>query len=328
MLAHPLPVAWAGSLAIYASVARNVPPRYRPALFLAAAACVILLRRILFLSFDVAWSTDQARHLTGADQLQVFGPRFAVVAAGLLAIWLFLLIQQLQTRGWKRVVLGVPFQLCILTCAGIFYLPNLVVLNGSPLGFQFIPERMSLALAVLVCALVGGAGATGLRAVAACALAVVFFAGLYSDVRVLNRLEGQVTRAVSLLPPGQRVVSTLCRTDCHLDPLLHMVDRACVGRCFSYGNYEPSSQQFSIRAKERNPMVAATRAEVQAIESGSYVVKPGDLPMYELAWDGGTHHLVARPLRAGDITGSYCAASPASGAVSARVYTAASLQGD
>jgi len=30
--------------------------------------------------------------------------------------------------------------------------------------------------------------------------------------------------------------------------IAHSVDRACIGHCFSYSNYEPSSGQFRVRA--------------------------------------------------------------------------------
>ena len=33
----------------------------------------------------------------------------------------------------------------------------------------------------------------------------------------------------------------------------HMIDRACIGYCFSYGNYEPSSGVFRVRAAPGNP---------------------------------------------------------------------------
>lgn len=50
--------------------------------------------------------------------------------------------------------------------------------------------------------------------------------------------------------------------------------------------------------------------------------------MYELASQGSTGHLAGCTPGAGDTTGSFCAASPASGAVWVRVSTVVGLQGD
>jgi hypothetical protein len=62
----------------------------------------------------------------------------------------------------------------------------------------------------------------------------------------------------------------------------HFVDRACIGQCYSYGNYEPSSGQFRVRASPGNGIAIANFADTDAIESGTYVVQPQDLPMFQI----------------------------------------------
>ena len=62
----------------------------------------------------------------------------------------------------------------------------------------------------------------------------------------------------------------------------HIVDRSCDGYCFSYGNYEPSSQQFRVRANPGNRFVTASAEASDAISSGEYIVQPGDLPIFEI----------------------------------------------
>jgi len=57
-----------------------------------------------------------------------------------------------------------------------------------------------------------------------------------------------------------------------------MIDRACLGRCYSYANYEPATAQFRIRAIAENPIVVSTDNDSLCLQDGSYVVKQRDLP--------------------------------------------------
>jgi hypothetical protein len=64
-----------------------------------------------------------------------------------------------------------------------------------------------------------------------------------------------------------------------------MIDRVCLGRCYSYANYEPSTAQFRVRVVSANPIVAATYEDSWALQGGKYVVKERDLPLYEIRVD-------------------------------------------
>ena len=63
-----------------------------------------------------------------------------------------------------------------------------------------------------------------------------------------------------------------------------MIDRACLGRCFSYANYEPSTWQFRVRATGPNPYVVWTYEDSWSMQAGLYAVRPADLPMYQATW--------------------------------------------
>jgi hypothetical protein len=62
----------------------------------------------------------------------------------------------------------------------------------------------------------------------------------------------------------------------------HIVDRSCIGHCFSYGDYEPSSKQFRVRANSGNPFVVSDVEDVVAIASGDYVVQTKDEPIFQI----------------------------------------------
>jgi hypothetical protein len=85
----------------------------------------------------------------------------------------------------------------------------------------------------------------------------------------------------------------------------HIVDRACVQRCFSYSNFEPSSQAYRIRVRPGSPIVAATPEIVGQMELGTYVVQPSDLPLFQIYQCGSNlTDLCMSELSAGEQTGS------------------------
>ena len=62
-------------------------------------------------------------------------------------------------------------------------------------------------------------------------------------------------RSVAALPAGHRVVSDIESIENSRMVIEHIVDRACIGRCFSYDNYEPPSALFRVRAAPGNSIV-------------------------------------------------------------------------
>jgi len=87
---------------------------------------------------------------------------------------------------------------------------------------------------------------------------------------------------VAQIPPGQRVVSMLAEPNSRVNSLAHLIDRVCIGRCFSYANYEPSTAAFRVRADRQNSIVAWQYAQSWGMQAGGYVVLPRDLPLYNI----------------------------------------------
>ena len=96
-------------------------------------------------------------------------------------------------------------------------------------------------------------------------LAAVFFIFLYIDTGTLNKMEEQVERSVAALPAGHRVVEDIESMENSRVVIEHIVDRACIGRCFSYDNYEPPTALFRVRAAPGNSIVYVADAS----ESGA-----------------------------------------------------------
>jgi hypothetical protein len=115
------------------------------------------------------------------------------------------------------------------------------------------------------------------------ALTAVFFVFLYQDTSLLNRTEEHVGRLISGVPQYSRVIYTITTPKgSRISYFVHLVDRACIGRCFTYANYEASSGMFRVRAQKRSPIVINKPTPRCEMKQGFYVVQPADRPIYQL----------------------------------------------
>lgn len=300
-VAHALPVAWAAGVLVYERVAQALAPRHRSRLMIGALAALALAGLLLGAFFPTRRGADQVIAMTGADQIWIYGKDYAVLAMALLAAWAVCFQRAVRSRGVARTMLDVPFQLCALSAAALVLLPGGVLLPGFRSALDFVAERMSLAGAVLFCALIASVRLPKPLVGAMAAIAVVFFGLSYRDERALNQVETQMERVVAQLPPDQRVISALAAPESRVRSLAHLIDRVCAGRCFSYANYEPSTGQFRVRAERENPIVVWNYGDSWTIQTGGYVVKPRDLPLYKIdLCDPGKGALCVSPLEPGD----------------------------
>jgi len=84
---------------------------------------------------------------------------------------------------------------------------------------------------------------------------------------------------------------------------IHVGFTACLGRCWDYGNYEPSTAQFRVRASAPNGVVVDDMGIVGDIEAGEHLVTPAEAPLYSVCptkTPGGWFEL--RRLGAGETT--------------------------
>jgi hypothetical protein len=255
-LAQPLAPLWCLGTIAYMAIARRLSPRQLGALFAAVFAALLVLREAFTHLFHSLWGFRQALYVTGADQVVFFGRSYRLFFAAILLLWGSLLFRLVRSRGLRRVVEGIPFQLYTLCAIGIFLLPDNVRLPWYGCYYGGITQRFSLIAAVLMCALLLQAKPARWHVVSLSAVAVAYFALLYVDTGAINALEGQVEQAVRQLPPGQRVVGHFYYPPPHTADVSMILDRACLGRCFSYGNYEPATLQFRVRAVPGNSIVA------------------------------------------------------------------------
>jgi len=164
---------------------------------------------------------------------------------------------------------------------------------------------MSLAAGITLCALLAEVRLNRYEKFLLTISAVMFFGFVFRDTREFNRREDQVDAVVARLPAGSRVIGPFLNERKLLSPLLHVIDRACIGHCFSYASYEPASRQFRVRAEPKNSVVMADYADVGAVELGQYRVRARDLPLFLVYSCGPSlREICSRELRAGEVIGS------------------------
>ena len=281
-VAHALPVLWAISLVAYEWVAARVAGRFRAHLVGISLVLLLLAHIVVRWRFPSRWSVTQLASATGADQLLVFDAKYGYLLAVLVLFWATCLAELLFTQGGQKIARGIPLHWFALTAAGILILPTSILIPGFRHALVYIAERMSLAVGVCFCALIGSIPLRGIQRYVPVGLALIFFAFLFRDERSLNRFEDRLDTAVAQLPLGQRVVSPILDSDLRANALTHMIDRACIGRCYSYANYEPSTAQFRIRATQTNPYVISDYGDSFDMQNGKYVFQSRDLPVYAL----------------------------------------------
>lgn len=284
-MAHPLGVIWLIAAAAYIRVASLIPPRVQLLLVAAAAATLYLLRLYLSHHFVVGEAFDPLQLFNGGDQLVLFGGRYKIVEAlcGIFitaAIAIDVIARRRERNFWHAYL--IPLELYVIAEFAVFLLPDGVRVPSQPAALALITERLTSISAMLICCVLGVMLPRKWHLVALAGIAAIFFTLLYRDTAVINRMEAEVASLIKTLPPDQRVLATILKPDESRVLLQHIVDRECIGHCFSYGNYEPASTLFRIHALPGNKYAMTDFEDVASMEAGDYQVQPEDLPAYQI----------------------------------------------
>ncbi len=286
LVAHPLGFAWLLAAAAYIAIAEMAPhPRYQALLFVVGAASLVALHYYLWVHYNVYAGTGPWYVFNGADQLVLFGPRYhipeiALAAFALIALAVDIIRRRREPNLWKYY--AIPLQLYILIELSVHLLPGGIHFPPPTAALALLTERLTSVSAGLACCLLGAMQPRRWHLAGMAITAAVFFCFMYQDTAKVNTMEQQVVQMVSKLPPNQRVMATILPLPCSRVPIQHIVDSACVGRCFSYGNYEPSTGLFRVRALTDNPYVLSDYDLAVDMENGEYTVQPEDLPVYQV----------------------------------------------
>ena len=288
-MANVMGLAFLIAVAIYMLIVKRLGLAGQLALWGVAMALLLALRRYfarhthsLFIPGSFAAYLAQ---FNGADQFAVYGTRYRVISYLFLAVIACAVSADFLTRRKNRAETAayrLPLQLYVIFLIAGFLLPWVIFLPqySAPLGM--ITERLSLITAVMACCLLGVAKPKNWHLAASAVTAALFFFFVYQDTGTLDRMEQQASRLERSLPLGERIVTSIAFPPGSRVLIHHLVDRSCIGYCFSYGNYEPSSRAFRVRATPGNPYVVPDWQDSEAIRTGKYKRQPQDPPLSEI----------------------------------------------
>ena len=303
IVAHPLGSAWFVCGAVYIVLAERIPRRWHSLLVMSAAAVLFAARVYLLQHFRIQASGHSLGFYNGLDQM-IFTNRYLIPAAALalLACLAFALdILGRRHEPGALIPVLIPFELYLIVEIGVLLLPETVYWPQYAAPTSVLTERLTSISAVLLCCLLGGIEPRRWHVVALTAVAATYFLFLYQDTGDLLRMEKRVDELVHSEPPGRRILVTIGPPLRYRFSTKHIVEEACLGYCFSYGNYEPPSTQFRVRARPGNRMVMTRIEQATAMERGEYIVQPDDLPASQIYQCGPEwRNLCIHPLEAGE----------------------------
>src|ERR1041385_902504 len=311
LLAHPIGFLFFWTLAAYVFLWRKLA-RWSRFVLPAAAIFSAVLSKFYFAAhgaLEADWRDSGFVQLLGQDQLSLFGYRYVTLSWVALTWVIFCALASVYDWIFRArrpsASLRLASELYVVAVVVTFCLPENFRVNLYSGWVGLLVSRLTLVTAIF-----GLLVLSSLRLPRICVhgnwlLTLIFFAFLYGDTGRLDHMENTAREAIQTLAPGTRVVAVANPpSDWRVQFIYHSIDRACVGHCFSFANYEPSSGQFRVRAQPGNYFATASADQADNMSSGDYVVQPGDLPLttiYQCDLQDFTQ-LCALPLRAGQRT--------------------------
>jgi hypothetical protein len=311
LVGHPIGFLWVAGTAVYVRLWRRIPEYWRLLLPAASVGAFLGLRWMITnnAAYEADWPPGSFLLRNGADQLVLFGHRYwylygAAVAWGAV---IFLIAAWRAIRGgeqdWKPIRLAAELYLLGVCVAAL--LPENMRSPHYAGWIGLLASRLTTITAIFGLAALAGLPLRRWMGAGFALCAGAFFVFLYLDTGTLNELERNAEKITAALPYRTRIVPVVnAPGEWRVQFIGHAVERACVGRCFSVSNYEPSSGQFRIRVRADSPVVTASSDTAEDMAGGEYVVKASDLPLTVIfqCGDSGFTKLCAAPLTAGKKT--------------------------
>lgn len=313
LLAHPQGFAWLAGSVGYILLWRKLCGWWKLLLPTMAVIGITAIHVYTFDHFDASdiLSSFGAEIYTGADQISLYTPRTHIL--GLVALGFGILcclveaVRRLREReSWRE--LRLPFELYAVAVFATYVLPDDLHVPMYSAWIGAVTLRLTTVSAMWGLCVLAQIKPKIWQGLGFSVVALFSFTFLFQDTRELSRMERDARQLMSTLPPGQRVMATVwADPDSRLPYIVHFIDRACVGKCFSYQNYEPPSRQFRVRVSPGgSPLVTSSSEDAQSMEAGEYEVQDEDLPVMQIYQcdENNLTKLCIRPLEAGEINGA------------------------
>jgi hypothetical protein len=288
LLAHPIGLLWLLGTGLYLTLWSKLSTWWKLTVPAAAVLFLFGIRSYLMhqTRFPVDWVHDPFYLMNGADQLTLYGQRYAVLGwaalvFGVLCILVDVISRRHDLSFWQS--LRRAAELYLVAIVAVAMLPENLRPSITGAWIGLLASRLTAITAIFGLCLMGCLRPRKWHLAGFGACAIAFFAFLYQDTLVLNRMESTVERLVNGLSFGTKVIATIwAPPGSRISFVGHIADRACIGHCFSYANYEPSSGQFRIRVQSGSPVVSASDDDTEDMQAGEYEVQDEDLPVKEI----------------------------------------------
>jgi hypothetical protein len=311
MLAHPIGFLWMIGTLAYVRARAKLPGWWKLALPLAAASGFATIYWYVSHrpSLLADWDRGPFYFYNGADQLALYGQRYSYLAGvaflfGVVCVAVDLYSRRRDDSWWKPFEL--PFELYAVAFCATALLPENLRPSVNAGWIGVLGSRLTTISAILGLCILAALKPRKWQAAGFGVCCLVFFAFLYQDTGWLNQLEANAEKLVENLPAGTRVIVTAqAPADSRISFVGHAIERACIGHCFSYANYEPSSGEFRVRVRAGSRVAIASTDLGEDMSSGEYELDDSDLPMKQIyqCYAGDLTKLCIRDLAAGETNG-------------------------
>jgi EpsG family len=311
LLAHPIGILWLIAMLAYTKLKAKLPGWWKLALPLASISpfAAVYWYTSHRPSLLADWDRGSFYLYNGADQLELYGRRYLFLAGAAFLFGLICAAGDLYARrrdGCLSKPFKLLFELYLVTFCATVLLPENLRPSFSNGWIGLLGSRLTTISAILGLGVLGCLKPRRWHLAGFSACAAVFFVFLYQDTGWLNRLEANAEKLVEDLPAGTRVLVTArAPADSRITFIGHAVERACIGHCFSYANYEPASGEFRVRVRKGSPVATSSTDDAEDMASGEYEVDDTDLPLKQIYQCGGNDltKLCIRDLEAGETNG-------------------------
>lgn len=287
LASHAFAFALAAACAVWFSVAPRLPTK-AVAWTLTSTVLLIGSTRLCLSVAGRVVSVPGMPDASGIGQFAVVSPDLGLAAILIFLPLLLPVVEALERKGFKHVATTPIGGFTLASMAVVALIPFGVSLPQYAIPITALGHRISFLVVVgLLSFLVLSASG---RVVTACSgLGVlIFFSCLWWQGQQFDTLESQLRNALTNVPQGGRVIWSVDSSAIRAGQFAHMIDRGCIGHCWSYGNYEPSSQAFPLRAGAANPVVIADANRQRSLEAGTFTVEAADLPLYVVKYQPGS----------------------------------------
>ncbi len=329
--AHPLPVLWLLGVLLYVALHNRFMSSKRLWLFIGSVTVIAAMASFILLRVKSTWMPRQLFYWSGADQALLYGPIYLFVALAFLSSAAALIFIQIKELSKSKYLFSLPLQIWLLMGVAIVLIPFSVGGSDIHSAASHIPDRLSLLSGVLLLVILGRLSIGRWTLPVGVVAAGLFFFALHHDIEKDSRIEARMHQLVGQLDAGQRVVffdhdialgdtsTGVSRPRASKPPGrenriasmftgrlndVHLLSRACLGHCYDYMNYEPSTGQFRLHALPGSLVVLSNTKDDEAMAIGHYVVKASDLPLFALIKCGDRpDDILMKSMKVGD-TGS------------------------